>query len=406
MPKIKDLRSEENKNPLYCHWCDEYKFVECEEHIRNKNDENIVIRNFYYICNNCETRELSILKDKAYHYKCLYDPILIKQDNGNFTLWKPARTLQYESLDLKYDWLDYYWIPGLTRIQDDWSLTPVFFKKDLLSYFNHRPDYKVKMYWWSVASICKKTDTWREELADWGIGINRYWNLFVFLWDLDDYLRHWSISDEEMKLWKATNIESDHDVVSDLYAQQIEVCYTIPDNERRIFQQIEEINEHTEKLFSFKLFDFDYDKVDNEYKYPIFNEKDQIARSVNLLCQYIIEWVNRDWIKSFLMEKSIKFDTKDWSNRLLGKFISHYTQENLVNWLFVLYDLEILLGHQKSPKWHDEKLKTCFERLNIQETVDYLELFKSIVTEIINNFDELIESLKWLDYETSKTEEL
>lgn len=392
MPKIQDQRSEVNKNPLYCHWCGKYKFVECKEYTIEKGWNTIWIKNFNYRCRSCWSTEASILKNFVNHPSFNNDRFVL-WDDWYLRLSDPDRVASYSSLGLKYDWLDYYGIPWFARMQDDWSLTPVFFKKDLLNFFNHHPEYKVKMYWWSVASIFKKSEKWREELADRGIGVNRNGRLFVFLWDLADYLRHWSITDEELSIWKATNVDSDHDVISDLYFQQIEVCFTKPDNERGIFDHIIEINSLSNQIYWFELFEFDYDKVDESYKYSIFNEKDQIARSVNLLCQFIVESINKEWIKNYLESVWKNINSQKWqelwSNKLFSQFILTITKDNLTNWLFILYDFEIVLWHKKSPRWHEEMIKSCFARLSIVESSDYLYLFKKIVEEIITNFETL-----------------
>jgi hypothetical protein len=47
------------------------------------------------------------------------------------------------SVELKYDSLDYYYIPGLERPHDSGFLTPVFFSIEILPYFQAHPGYVV-----------------------------------------------------------------------------------------------------------------------------------------------------------------------------------------------------------------------------------------------------------------------
>lgn len=397
MPKIEDW-TPTYKNPLCCPSCGEYRRIEDIIVPKERDWKTVMFRNFFYICNNCKTRELSILKSQVSFFEHISKTEPIEQDDWTFVFWNPKWSLAYDYLWFGYDWLDYYGIPWLTRPRDNWQLVPVFFKKDLLSYFNHNPNYKVRMHWRSVANIYKKWDDWWEEITNWGIWINRNDNLFMFLWDLKDYIDRWDISESELRIRKACNIKSDHDVISDLYFQQIEACFTTLDNERKIFEQIEEANQLSKKTLWFELFEFDRDKVDEEYKHPIFNEKDQVARSVNLLCQFIIESIHAEAIEKYLLEKNIKTTDKNWNKfwtlNLLKLIIGTITHDNLCNWLFILYDIEITSWHKKSAKWHEEIIKSCFERLWKEYTDNYLILFKTVVAEIISNLDSLIRELE------------
>jgi hypothetical protein len=44
-----------------------------------------------------------------------------------------------KNVDLKYDPLDYFYIPGLERPFNSGFLTPVFFSLDILPYFQNHP---------------------------------------------------------------------------------------------------------------------------------------------------------------------------------------------------------------------------------------------------------------------------
>src|SRR5690606_14698962 len=140
---------------------------------------------------------------------------LDKINDGEFIgLTNSTENKTFESLNtvgFKYDSKDYYFIPGLFRQWDEGYLTPVFFSKELLLYYNSHSDYKVKFASTSRFHIFNKSD---ETLIRHGFGINRNGKIICWLGDLEEDLQG-DENDVHRKLFLTFNIDSDHDIISD-----------------------------------------------------------------------------------------------------------------------------------------------------------------------------------------------
>lgn len=272
MPKISEFGT---PNPLECPNCGEYRyFVVKGVRFEAPTDRILGLKIPFFECKICgESEPLQsreeilnitnhILQNEMKDYE-------IRELSSHFANKKFEA---FNDLDFKYDSQDYYAIPGLYRPWNEGYLTPVFFNKDLLLYYNNHDDYKVVLYSFSTVDIYTQDG---EELVPHGFGINRNGTLFAWLGDL-----HKTLSQEEHKShlyrFRASNVESDHDVVSDFYFQQIEAEFTESDNEYQIFALKQELEEKIFRLLGFRLSELNIDDLPLEYKHPILNEKNQI----------------------------------------------------------------------------------------------------------------------------------
>ena len=300
----------------------------------------------------------------------------------------------FDDLDFTYDSLDYYAIPGLSRPWDDGYLTPVFFNKDLLLYYNNHDDYKVVLYSFSTVDIFTQDG---EELIPHGFGINRNGILFAWLGDL-----HKALSQEKHKAhlyrFRASNVESDHDVVSDFYFQQIEAEFTESDNEYQIFALKQEFEEKIFRLFKFRLSELNFDDLSIEYKHPILNEKNQIFNAYVQLNKVLIESIQTKRLKDALIKTGVAAD--DIKNlgglKLLEAFLKQVLAiedaSELVCPLFVLYDLRILGSHLKNSTFN-ENYNSCKKRLNCDSTIKHIDFFNVTISSTRNMYQKLNQRL-------------
>lgn len=141
------------KHPLKCSNCEEYRFIEYEG-VRFEDPEQkkgFGVKIPFFVCKNCDQRESILPRDSFLKFR---DEMLPSIKDGAFfdmplkyifsKLDSEKRYKQFDHLEFKYDPRDHYVIPGLYRDCDDGYLTPVFFDKDLLLYYNGHPDYSVK----------------------------------------------------------------------------------------------------------------------------------------------------------------------------------------------------------------------------------------------------------------------
>ena len=368
-----------SQNPLKCDFCMNYM------HIRVKKEEykeTIEFRLPYFHCALCN-KEYTINLEKFE----IYNP----------QTWiysypvKPNWINQYDGLSLKYDFLDNYIIPWLLRQWDDWFLTPVFFRKELLLYYNNHPDYRVIFYSYSSWAIFYK---WESFLYHW-FGLNSNGNIFFWLWDLDNFFK-WGEYDSDLHIFKAHNIDSDHDVVSHYYSNQIEVEFTSSDNELELFSLYNNVNEKFKKRFWFYLFRRSEDIFESDYKQPLLEDKQSILESYSKLSQLLIESIDVKELKGYLLAKKIanKKQIQDlWSIRVLNQFIYNVLggneSINYLNAMFVLYYLRVLSTHLSIDSF-DEKYENCKERLGFVEGW-YLDFHKCVITSTISMLEDIIE---------------
>ena len=376
MPKIEEIW----KNPLRCNGCNQYMSILIE--VTKAGWWNVDIRMPTYHCEKCDKKEY-------FNWKLC--------DIYNQSSWvtkypiEPGWTAIYKQLGFKYDFLDYYCIPWLFRdFSNDWHLTPVFFEKELLLHYNNHPDFKVNLSSYSSWGIDYK---W-ESFLTWWFGINKNDKLFMRLGDLYDLFKDWAYQDE-LHRFRASNIESDHEVVSDYYFNQIEVNFTDSDNEKKIFSLFNMFNKKIRKRFGFDIFNVDISSLDLWYKPPILDEKNQVFNSYSQLSKFLVETIAVWNIKEFLREQ----DTIDKSTlkgkgwlKLLEIFVNSILDVdkslNVLCPLFVLYDLRILSDHLSLTSF-ESTYYDCKDRLDFKQWW-YLEFHKCVITKIIDMFNDLL----------------
>jgi hypothetical protein len=289
----------------------------------------------------------------------------------------------FDDLGFKYDSQDYYFIPGLHRPWEDGYLTPVFFNADLLLHYNNHSDYRVRLFSFSTVDIYQKDG---EELIPHGFGINRNGKLFAWLGDLHEVLSR-EENREHLYRFLASNVESDHDVVSDSYFQQIEAEFIESDNERQILVLKKEFEDKIDKLLGFGLSKLNLEDLPIEYKHPIIDEVNQVFHAYIKLNNVLVETIQTEELKSALIRNGMTpKDIKGWrSLKLLESFLYKVLKfkdaSELVCPLFVLYDLRVLGSHLQSSSF-DHKYDSCKTRLDCDRSINHIDFFNAVVVSI------------------------
>ncbi|MFW5804320.1 MAG: hypothetical protein ACOCWG_03705 [bacterium] len=391
------------KNPLRCPKCDDYRFLDFKGVRFPEGNKCVGINIPFLDCKNCDTstpvvlfpkRIIDDIKQAEIYYKKIAKEQLDKLSDGEFIgLTKSTENKVFESLNtvgFKYDSRDYYSIPGLYMQWDEGYLTPIFFSKELLLYYNAHPEYKVKFASTTRFHIYNKKD---EALISHGFGINRNGKIICWLGDLEAELQ----GDENYvhrNLFLTFNIDSDHDIISDYYFNQIEANWTSSDNETGIFYHRNEFDKKIKNLFGFELTQLDINKLIDEYKHPVINESHQIETSYIKLNSLLTESLNVSELKKSLIANGI--DSKSIKGlkglKLFEKFVEHNLKfENsseIVSLLFILYDLRSLAGHIKDRKYV-EKFNSCKERLHLKDNVAELDIHQVVCKRIKEMYEDL-----------------
>jgi hypothetical protein len=388
------------KHPLECPDCGDFKYLEFIGVRFEEGNKGLGIKLPFLLCKSCGHRKCIVSEEQCMKFK---EDMMPSLEDGEFfdmplkfvfsKLDEEKRFTHFDHLEFIYDATDYFLIPGIRRPEEDGYLTPVFFDKDVLLYYNNHPDYSVKLYSFSSGNIYYKG----EALFNWGFGINRNGKIFKWLGDLSE-----DFEEDEMKphlkRFQASNVPSDHDIVSKFYFSQnpfsIKDAFQKSDNEYRLFNLKSDFEHKIKNDLKFNLSKLDVDAVIAYYKHPILDDRNQIFEAYLKLDKLINENIEQDELKRILLKNGVtKEEIKGLrSLKLFTLFISHILKkeeaEKLVSPLFVLNDLRQLHGHLADTSF-DEKYLSCKIRLGVSNEISDLDFFKIVVVELIKLFEAL-----------------
>ena len=131
------------------------------------------------------------------------------------------------------------------------------------------------------------------QLVPHGFGINRKGNLFAWLGDLHKAFYDGRLKNELLR-FRASNIESDHDVVSHFYINQIEAVFTEPDNEFQIFYLRNEFEKKVNEQYDFELSRIKFDGLPSDYRQPVIDEPTQVLHAFTGLNSALVETLQKN----------------------------------------------------------------------------------------------------------------
>jgi|GEM_PF-6434800 len=391
-----------SKNPLRCPICDEYRFLNIKGVFSKEGTKKVGMKIPFLDCKKCKTsisfaphlNSNNQREEAKTYYKSIFKKELATLKPGEVCTLKSRfekkKFNHLDSLGFKYDSLDYYYIPGLISMfeSDEGFLTPIYFDKKVLIYYNNLPDYKVVLSSFSRVHIVDSNGNY---LIPHGFGINRNDKVICWLGDLNDEFSK-PENEHHRKMFLAFNIDSDHDIVSDYYFNQIEANFMVSDNEHKIFDLRNEFDEKIQKEFGIVLTKINFQELINDYKHPIINERNQINLAYKKLHSMLNESLSIDNIKATLLksgalEKEIKgLGGIKLFQLFIQKVLKNVNASQIVSPLFVLYDLRILGEHLMGSD-SLERYNSCKERLEISQSSNDLEVFEKLIQELIKMYN-------------------
>lgn len=393
-------------HPLTCQRCNNIRFIEYKPILLQNKEKTKGIRTTFpfFICRLCGDSECVIpASDPA------IQRIIDFMNEGEYFDFSPEevfirlnpdhRFKRFDYLGFEYDPRDYYIIPGLYREQNDGYLTPVFFDKDVLLYYNNHPDYTVKLTSFSSGTILHKG----KEFFAWGFGINRSGKIFKWLGDLDN-----DFSSDDMKQhlrrFQASNVSSDNDVYSKFYLSQnpfsVQDMFQYSDNEARIFSLVNEFNENVKKTFIIDLLKIDINQLSDYYKPPILEEREQVFNAYISLNKFLIENLQEQAFRKVLLDKGVPKESLEKDSKKIGSMklftlfikivLNASDADNIASPLFILNDLRQLQGHL-SGKSFNERYDSCKKRLQIAQSSTDLEVYQALISKLVELYTRLID---------------
>ncbi|MGF7219118.1 hypothetical protein GGR92_005300 [Spirosoma lacussanchae] len=392
------------QNPLRCPQCGTYRFIRHRLIRFGKEPRAYTMRMPVYECDACDIKYESIVPFDGQRLIHFRDYILDGITEDGPTVEIPFKYLfaevdvsakfgRFNDLGFDYDPLDYYFIPGLYRDFDTGYLTPAFFDREVLLHYNNHPDYSVKLTSFSSGNIYQKG----ERMFSWGFGINRSGLLFMWLGDLDkDFDEE---NERDRKRFLASNVASDHDIVSKFYFSQIpftvQDAFQESDNESKVFSLKNQFDERIKKDFGFDIAKIDIERLAEYYRPPILEDREQILNAYLSLTKYLIESLQVEDLKRLLIERGVSpKDLKGLGSlKVFERFISAVLQlsdeRSIMTPLYVLYDLRVLQGHLAIDSF-DGNYESCKKRLNAESTTTDLEFFRIVIKSLISMYETLL----------------
>ena len=267
-------------------------------------------------------------------------------------------------VSLKYDPLDYFYIPGLERPDGMGFLTPVFFSIEILPYFQTHPGYVVNFGSDTYGTIYTKDGGYIS------FGLTRAKHLIMWLGDLND------LTTRDLQMLAAHNIKSDHDIGSEFYEGQIEAHFTPLSQEQRIVRAQGELSGLMIKEFQgLRFLKMEKEAVGllGDLKRPIYYTDEEFGNSMEVMTKLFIERIDGSQLKESLRPLLSPSELKDMAGLRELKLLQLWLSKRLgmgnadavMKPLFVLYDLRVAYKHLLPEDRREELRQSSVSRLGL-----------------------------------------
>jgi len=263
-----------------------------------------------------------------------------------------------------YDRIDQQYIPGLAHA-DDGFLTPVYFSKDILTYFYNHPDYAV-----SFASDTYGTIYMKDRYIPFGL--NEHGLLIMWLGDLDN------LDQKDQIMLLAHNVPSDHSIGCEFYEAQIGAEFTELSQEQRLIRTSGEFASAVIERFNhMKAYKMDAEAAEllSHLRRPIHFTEEEFGDSMEVMTKLFIERIDITPMKTMLRESLGPSELERKGNLRELKTLQLWVETilnsdqagSILAPLFVLYDLRVAYKHLLPQETVAQKKKSCLERLGLAE---------------------------------------
>ena len=329
------------------------------------------------IIDNCFSEE----KDKGETFYLDFDKI-----KNRFCIDKFIST----NVKFLYDRDDYYFLPGLIREFNKGFLTPIFFNIEVLLKYMHHPKYSVDLGANTYGQIYMND----EHMIPFGINENN--KIIMWLGDIR------ALSVEEQFYLRSENVLSDHSISSEFYEAQIDVVWAEPSTIKQVFKKRLDFNEKITKHYKIRVAQLDTETVQlasNIYR-PIVNTEEEFSSIIIAMNKLFVEAICEKEIKSFLKQNHSDIDLKNKRGlkvyqNWLDLYVDNIDINDVICPLYVLYDLRVAMAHLQSNETKERMLKSCCERLGLDENErDYIKIFDILINKLNEMYDLFSDNLR------------
>jgi hypothetical protein len=288
-----------------------------------------------------------------------------------------------EGVPFLYDRIDQQYIPGLAHAEDGF-LTPVFFSKDILTYFYNHPDYAVSFASDTYGTIYTKD-------CYISFGLNDHSKLIMWLGDLNDLER------KDQVMLQAHNVPSDHSIGCEFYEGQIEAVFTELSQEQRLIRTSGEFaSAIIERFNHMKAYKMDAEAAEllSQLRRPVHFTEEEFGDSMETMTKLFIERIDIAPMKTMLRE-SLGQDELDRKGNLRELKTLQLWSETILKCdqagsilapLFVLYDLRVAYKHLLPRETAEQKKKSCLQRLSLADGTPLEEMYASLTQQLEQTF--------------------
>lgn len=359
---------------------------------------------FIYACHFIRSRDLPLLKDNitgrfymprpSLNYinkkiiedqASIYDTLLVSLPQG----LNERKYSFCQDIPLKYSAIDYIFIPGLYRWNNDGFLTPVFFNIDVLNKYSQSPKYDFKVLSGTYGSISKGDEFSIQ------FGINKKKKVIMWLGDIS------GLPKSEQLYLASENVESDHDIHSEFYNGQIGVQWAKPSVESSAYSLRNQIDNAMKEIYGvpFYMLEGEISETFSNLEKPIFWEDKHVFPVIEAINRIFVESINVSEIKKSAIPSEKVKDYKEMKGlKLISKWLSEELVidgvDDIMCPFFVLYDFRLISTHLHTNDKKKEKIDFIKERLKIDKnTTGYEEIYDALFREIQISLDKILSGL-------------
>lgn len=307
---------------------------------------------------------------------------------------KKYKFLYCKDFVFHYSAVEYYFIPGLWRNQNDGFLTPVYFDLVLLDKYSRRSDYNIRVDSSTYGYISYKDE--------WGIayGINKNKSIIMWLGDID------KLPKREKQYLLSENIEPEFEIHSEFYNAQIGNEWSKPSVESQTFSLRNNVSKNIYDLYNISLYQLEGEisKTIGDLQKPVLWQRQHIASTIESLNRIFVESIAVSSLKDLIIERIPNTTLKGLKGlKLLNKFLSEVVEIDNIDEImcpfFVLTDYRNGLNHLASNDTYQEKMESVFTRLGLEyNEQSHEEMYSTL-------FIRLHKSLKAIDDKLTNDEE-
>jgi hypothetical protein len=287
----------------------------------------------------------------------------------------------FTKIDFIYDPDDYFYIPGLVRPWESGFLQPVFFNRSVLLKYDNHPEYRVQFASTTYGTIYPAGNYI-------SFGINRHGNVVMWLGDIA------KLPEAEQHYLRSENVESDHSIGSEFYDGQIEVKFTDPSTENKLFKLRSEFIEAVFNKVGVKIAHLDKETFDvarefNSSSVDTPKERHHVADALNKI---YIESLDNKALESACSKigaSALGTGSLKRLQAIMERIAPGEDVASILSPLFVLYDLRVAYSHLTSHGTAQSLLATIGKRLEVPADSSLSVIYEQLTQRLIEMFEKL-----------------